>query len=558
MRTRKLGIAAIAALAVGLPIAATSSASADTIRIQSTTDTIDAGLRDGLLVPAYAAAQPGDTLNYVGVGTGAALTNAENGLADVVITHAPSLEEQFVAGGYSLEPAGRAIFYSDYVIVGPQSDPAGVAARDPHDAVSAYEDIAAAGVAGTATFVSRNDNSGTNVEEQDIWGLTGSSVPKVLAANGRGDPARYTPTGSWYAPNSATTTSQATNVNNTSVCDRTTYPNGGCYTMVDRGTFNRLINAGLDTNLRIVSQNNTPDVRGGRDLLVNPFSVYIVNPNRVAGVNVAAAERFVSFITSQSFQAQVNGFPNSTEPAFHADAQPSVTLTSPLPATTAAGSTLTLAVSLANLIPGQLPPVAMPVQLQASTDGGTTWANVGLPLNTDASGNVTFTPTIAATTAYRVSTGDFQATTWSEFSAGTASLGAVTVPPIAVPTPLPTPPAAKDTVAPKVTKTVLDPRKVLLTINERSTVRVTVKLRVARTVKRKGHKRTVVTYRTVRSRTGKLTKAGTLTLKWPKALAAGTYHVDVRTTDAAHNTRVQTVTLKIKAAKKKTTTRGTR
>lgn len=77
MKTRKtLGVAAIAALAIGLP---TAAASADTIRVQSTTDTIDAGLVDGLLKPAYAQAQPGGTLSYVGVGTGAALVNAENG-----------------------------------------------------------------------------------------------------------------------------------------------------------------------------------------------------------------------------------------------------------------------------------------------------------------------------------------------------------------------------------------------------------------------------------------------------------------------------------------------
>src|SRR5262245_18448895 len=121
-------------------------ASADTIRVQSTTDTIDAGLYDGLLKDAYKAAQPGDDVNYVGVGTGKALDNANVGLADVVITHPPSLEAQFVADGWSLG-LGRQIFYSDYVIVGPKDDPAGVAGKHPHDAIGALEDIAAAGAA---------------------------------------------------------------------------------------------------------------------------------------------------------------------------------------------------------------------------------------------------------------------------------------------------------------------------------------------------------------------------------------------------------------------------
>ena len=115
---------AVVLLLTGLGVG--SAAQADTIRVQSTTDTVDAGLVDGLLEPMYAQAQPGDTLDYVGVGTGRALDNARRGIADVVITHAPSLEQQFVTDGFSLEPSGRAIFYSDYVIVGPRADPAGV------------------------------------------------------------------------------------------------------------------------------------------------------------------------------------------------------------------------------------------------------------------------------------------------------------------------------------------------------------------------------------------------------------------------------------------------
>ena len=160
----------VAAVAMGL--VSPTLASADNIRVESTTDTVDAGLVEGLLRPAYAAAQPGDTLAYHAVGTGAALTNARNGLADVVITHAPSLEAQFVADGYSLG-LGRQIFYSDYVIVGPKDDPAGVLAAHPHDAVGAFEDIAAAASDTPPPCASTHaaTNSGTNVQEQIMWGL---------------------------------------------------------------------------------------------------------------------------------------------------------------------------------------------------------------------------------------------------------------------------------------------------------------------------------------------------------------------------------------------------
>jgi tungstate transport system substrate-binding protein len=148
-----------------------SVATADQIRVRSTTDTVDAGLLDGLLRDAFMQAQPGDTLQYTAVGTGKALDDARAGLADVVITHAPSLEAQFVSDGFSLG-LGRQIFYSDYVIVGPTDDPAGVAAAHPHDAIGAFEDIATAGDANpnTVRFDSRGENSGTNVQEQLMWG----------------------------------------------------------------------------------------------------------------------------------------------------------------------------------------------------------------------------------------------------------------------------------------------------------------------------------------------------------------------------------------------------
>jgi len=97
MRNRILGVTATVAVIVGL---GSASAQADTIRVQSTTDTVDAGFVfgmppqtdvAGILEPMYKQAHPEDTLNYTGVGTGLALDNARAGLADVVITHAPSL-----------------------------------------------------------------------------------------------------------------------------------------------------------------------------------------------------------------------------------------------------------------------------------------------------------------------------------------------------------------------------------------------------------------------------------------------------------------------------------
>src|SRR3954449_10921244 len=133
-------LAAVVAAMLVVP----SVARAATIRVQSTTDTVDAGLVDGLLRSAYASIHPEDRLAYTGVGTGAALQNARNGLADVVITHAPSLEAAFVRDGFS-QGLGRQIFFSDYVVVGPVNAPAGVAAAHPRGAGGGVWGIAGGG-----------------------------------------------------------------------------------------------------------------------------------------------------------------------------------------------------------------------------------------------------------------------------------------------------------------------------------------------------------------------------------------------------------------------------
>lgn len=563
MAARRLLTFATAGVALAL---AAPLAHADTIRVQSTTDTIDAGLLDGLLRDAYARAQPGDTLDYVGVGTGRALDNARAGLADVVITHAPSLEKVFVQQGFSLESAGRAIFYSDYVIAGPQSDPAGVAAKAPHDAIGALEAIAEAGADGRASFTSRGDNSGTNVQEQLMWGLTDSSVTKSQGSNAGSDARRFEPTRTagavgdyptWYGKANR---GQAATLELADVCPTATFPNGNCYVMVDRGTFNRLFNSGRLTTLRIVSQNNAADARGGKDLLINPFSAYIVKPEAVADrytVNVPAARRFIDFLVSPSFQAAVDTWPTATDPAFRGDAYPSVRAILPLSPTATAGSAVTISLAFANKQPGTPVVTGMPVQLQQSTDNGATWTNAGAPQPTDVAGNATFAPTIAgapgAVTRYRVSLPDFQATDWNMFTASVQDVGAVSV----VATPAPTPiderrpqPAPADRTAPRASKAKLAARGLTLRVNEPATVAVTVTKRTVRRVGRGRRARTVVRWVKVRSGSTRARKAGTVTLRWGRALGAGRYRVALRLRDDAGNRRTQTITVTLKAQKR--------
>src|SRR5450755_151537 len=121
-----IGLLSLAVLLVtpGLASADTSS----TLTILGTSDVSDSGLVAKLIQPEFEQAYPQFTFNYLGDATGAAIAEAESGAlgASALIVDAPSLENQFVALGYSSEPYGRAIFTTDFVLAGPQSDPAGV------------------------------------------------------------------------------------------------------------------------------------------------------------------------------------------------------------------------------------------------------------------------------------------------------------------------------------------------------------------------------------------------------------------------------------------------
>ena len=97
--------------------------------VQSTTSVRDSGLLDEVIIPQFQQRYPQWRLRVVAVGTGQAIVNARAGQGDVLITHAPALEQQFLADGFSLEPFGRSIMWNDYVIVGPANDPAGVGRR---------------------------------------------------------------------------------------------------------------------------------------------------------------------------------------------------------------------------------------------------------------------------------------------------------------------------------------------------------------------------------------------------------------------------------------------
>lgn len=135
--------------------------------LATTTSTRDTGLLDSLL-PVFES-QSGYKVKVVAVGTGQAIQLARRGDAEVVLVHAPELEQAMVDSGYFVRR--RIVMHNDFLFVGPDADPAHL--RGGRDAVAALRAIARV----RASFVSRGDRSGTHLLELKLWRLVGQTPP---------------------------------------------------------------------------------------------------------------------------------------------------------------------------------------------------------------------------------------------------------------------------------------------------------------------------------------------------------------------------------------------
>ena len=153
-------LAVAAAVLPGLsgPVPAAAQ-EAQTIRLASTTSVDNSGLLAAIL-PQFTKAT-GITVHVLAQGTGQALDTARRGDADLVLVHDPEAEQKFVGEGHGLKP--RQIAWNDFIVVGPEADPAKI--KGGHDAIAAFKAIAAA----KAAFISRGDRSGTNALELRLW-----------------------------------------------------------------------------------------------------------------------------------------------------------------------------------------------------------------------------------------------------------------------------------------------------------------------------------------------------------------------------------------------------
>ncbi len=239
-----------------------SAADRPAILLQSTTSTANSGLYDFLL-PKFSQSS-GVDVHVVAVGTGQAIRNASNCDGDVLLVHAKAAEEAFVAAGHGVTRFD--VMYNDFVIVGPEADPAQLAdSKSAHDALQA---IAASG----AIFASRGDNSGTHKKERQLWEMTGKAP---VAATDR-----------WYRE----TGSGMGATLNIAIGMR-------AYTLTDRATW---LSFGNKQRHRIVFQ--------GDDGLFNQYGVIRVNPDHCANVDADNGKRFVDWLTGADGQQAIASY----------------------------------------------------------------------------------------------------------------------------------------------------------------------------------------------------------------------------------------------------------
>jgi tungstate transport system substrate-binding protein len=134
--------------------------------VLGTTHTLeDSGLLD-VLIRAYNEDHASARVSVVVAGTGEVLTMAGRGDVDVVLVHSPVDEMAFLEAGRAV--SRQPVMHNDFVILGPASDPAGIARID--SAAAALRRIANA----AHRFVSRGDDSGTHRKEMELWALVGT------------------------------------------------------------------------------------------------------------------------------------------------------------------------------------------------------------------------------------------------------------------------------------------------------------------------------------------------------------------------------------------------
>ncbi len=238
--------------------------------LATTTSTYDSGLLDEL-IPIFEA-NHNINVKTIAVGTGRALAMGEQGEADALLTHAPDAEMELVDSEDVINR--KRVMYNDFIIIGPEADPAGISGTN---VTTAFQNIAETG----ATFVSRGDDSGTHKMELNLWEAAGL------------DPTSE----DWYVE-----TGQGMGSTLQLGAER------DGYILTDRATY--LSHAENFEHMVILVE--------GDDVLLNIYHVMQVNDEKHELVNAEVGLLFVEFMVSEEAQEiiEVFGIEQFDQPLF--------------------------------------------------------------------------------------------------------------------------------------------------------------------------------------------------------------------------------------------------
>ncbi len=241
------------------------------LKLSTTTSTENSGLL-AVLHPAFEAKYD-VKIDVIAVGTGKALKIGSNGDVDVVFVHAPAAELKYIESGDFIER--KAVMHNDFVIVGPDSDQADLAA-----ATSVADALQRISIS-KSEFISRGDDSGTHKKEKLLWIAAGIK-----------------PKGQWYIAAGQGMGAVL------KIADEKQ-----AYALTDRGT---QIAYADKMSLKVRYQ--------GDETLFNPYHVMAVNPAKHTHVNYDLAAKYIEFVTSQQGQAIIAGFRKGSHQLFYPDA----------------------------------------------------------------------------------------------------------------------------------------------------------------------------------------------------------------------------------------------
>ncbi|MBT7236670.1 MAG: sulfate transporter [Gammaproteobacteria bacterium] len=232
------------------------------VKLLSTTSTRDSGLY-GYILPIFEN-EFNIKVYVIATGTGQALKNAQNCNGDLLITHATELESEFVKNGFGI--SRHNLMYNDFILVGPKHHSNNI--KKSKNIIEAFNLISD----NKEKFISRGDNSGTNISELNIWNKTNVDIQKY--------------SGDWYLE---TGQGMGATLNIAIATDSFVY--------TDRSTWQKFNNK----QEHVVVYENDP-------MMFNQYGVVQINPKHCNMTNYNYSNIFFKWITSKKGQELIRSY----------------------------------------------------------------------------------------------------------------------------------------------------------------------------------------------------------------------------------------------------------